>query len=213
MQDWLLELAESTNTVVFAVTGSFIEEVIAPIPSPFILVTTAGLAEAAGYVWWQWGLLLLAVAAAKTVAAVIVYFAFSRGSDWLFAHVPQLLPFTEKQIAAAEKYLHNSWWDDVLLLIARSLPIVPSLLVSAVAGIVNFRLPSYIILTFLGTVLRSLFYFWVGVTGVEHASALQALFNEHPITTSIGVVAAIVVAIGVGKLKDKFFDKLLEKED
>ena len=41
---WLETLSQTINLQLFVIIGSFLEEIIAPIPSPFVMTTTAALA-------------------------------------------------------------------------------------------------------------------------------------------------------------------------
>ena len=81
--NWLEALAQQVDPAIFVFIGSFVEEIIAPIPSPLIMVTTAGLVRSLELGWWTVAWLMLVGAIGKTIAAYIVYVIADRAEDVL----------------------------------------------------------------------------------------------------------------------------------
>lgn len=209
--DWLTRLAEHTNVAVFSVVGSFLEEVIAPIPSPFVLTTTGVLAEAHHFTLLQILGVLVLVSLAKTFASWILYVLADKSEDFLFKKFGRFMPIEHKQIEKIGSYLTGTWWDDILLFVARALPVVPSLPISVAAGVIKYELKSYLLMTFLGSLLRSGFYVWLGYVGTEQAAVLWRLLENNPVLLTICTVVVLVVLIAIARLKDFLWGKVLQK--
>ena len=50
---WLETLAQNVDPALFVFIGSFVEEIVAPIPSPLIMATTAALAHSLQLPWLE----------------------------------------------------------------------------------------------------------------------------------------------------------------
>ena len=209
---WLEQLARSTSIEVFGGVGAFLEELIAPIPSPFVMTTVAALAQVREYSLWQMVLVTVIASAAKTVASWIIYVAADKAEDFVFKKFSRFLPISHKQIEQIGSYLTGSWWDDVLLFIARALPIVPSSAVSVAAGVIKYEMRSYIIMTFLGSIIRNGFFLWVGYVGVEGAAEAWQQLQGHPVILALLGVLVVVVFIALMKVKDVLWENVILKK-
>lgn len=210
--DWLTHLAETTNVTWFSAVGSFLEEIIAPIPSPFVLTTSGALADAHDFTWLQIAGLLIIVSLAKTLASWIIYVFADKSEDFFFAKFGRFLPITHKQIEHIGAYLSGTKWDDFLLLLARSAPFVPSVAISVAAGAIKYNMRSYLIMTFLGSIVRSAFYFWIGYIGTEQATRLISEIKGSPAAIVAVVLLGIVVIIALARVKDAIWDKILDNK-
>jgi len=64
-----------------------------------------------------------------------------------------------ESVEKMESKFKGLWYDEILFLILRSTPLLPSLPVNAAAGIIRMRLSNYLILTVLGAVIRMMIMF------------------------------------------------------
>lgn len=209
--NWLQSLAQQTSLELFVMIASFIEELIAPIPSPFVMTTTAVLAQAQNYSYLQLAIVLVVASLAKTVAAVILYFIVDKAEDLLVGKYGKFFGVSHQSIEKIGAVLTDTWYDDVLLFIARSLPFVPSSLVSIAAGAIKYEIKSYVFVTFLGTLVRSGFYLWIGYIGWDAANSLWQNIKGHPgfmVAAAVGIIALVYM---LKKLKDILWDKVFEK--
>jgi membrane protein DedA with SNARE-associated domain len=209
--NWLETLAQQTSLEIFAVIASFLEEVIAPIPSPFVMTTTAVIAQAQQYSYLQLFGILVIASLGKTIAAVLFYYIVDKAEDVLVGKYGKFFGVSHQSIEKIGQILTNSWYDDVLLLIARSLPFVPSSLVSIVAGAIKYDMKSYIIMTFLGTIVRSAFYLWVGYIGWDAANAVWRSIQGHPAFITLAVVGVVILLYILMKIKDLIWDAVFER--
>lgn len=70
-------------------------------------------------------------------------------------------------VERAESRFAGSWYDEILFLVIRSIPLVPYLPTSVAAGIIRMHLVPYVILTSLGATIRMIIMFMIVGFGVE----------------------------------------------
>jgi len=70
-------------------------------------------------------------------------------------------------IEKMESKFKGSWYDEILFLILRSIPLMPSLPINAAAGILRMRLAPYLVLTVAGNIIKMLVMFMFVGFGVE----------------------------------------------
>lgn len=157
----------SLNLEVFVTLGSFIEEVFAPIPSPFIMTTAAVLAVEKQYAWWAFGVLALLGAFGKTLACWLVYFVADKSEDIVVSKFGRYFGVTHQQVERVGSWFSRGWWDEVILFVLRAVPLAPSFMISVVCGLIKTNLRSYLFATFTGTLVRNGIYLLIGIYGWE----------------------------------------------
>lgn len=194
--NFLLLWAQTVPIEIFTFVGSFIEEVLAPIPSPIVMTVTGSIAAAQEKPMMYLLVLSLIGAAGKTIGAVLVYWIADKAEDILVGRFGKLIGVTHAEIEALGKKFKGTWKDIFLLIFLRALPIMPSVVVSVTSGVVRIRLQLYIISTFLGTIVRDFFYLYVGFTGIEVLHNLIAGFDS--VESIVEAIAALIVIIVIG---------------
>jgi len=185
----LVSLADSMSVEWFTFVGAFIEEVVAPIPSPVILTAAGSIAASQGYVFSYLFVLSLIGAVGKTLGALIVYgAAYALGTVFIqrFGHV---LGVSQSDVDALRDKLGTGWHQMFSLTFLRALPIMSSMVLSVGCGAVRVSLFTYVVSTVLGTIVRNFFYLYVGFSGV---AAYRALVDGLD-----GIESIIQIAIGV----------------
>lgn len=180
----------------FTFVAAFIEEVIAPVPSP-VVMTLAGSIAAAQETTLMF-LLYLAVigAVGKTLGAGLLYFITDKAEDLVFKRFGKFLGVSHKEIEGIGKHLNGSKWDDVVFFVIRCLPIMPSAPVSIVCGFIKFNFRSFITLTFFGTIIRNLFFLYFGYLGASNLERIMEGVTNIEAFVEIGIAAVIIVFIG-----------------
>ncbi len=206
---WLEHLSQTVNLQVFVVIGSFLEEIIAPIPSPFVMTTAAALAQAQNYVFTQLAILVIVASFAKTVSSYLIYVAFDKLEDVMINRFGKYVGLNHKLIEQIGSFLTGTWVDDFLMIIARALPFVPTILVSAGAGVIKYHKKSFIITTFLGVIIRNAFYLWVGYVGWSQIENLWLTHRDNPWFIALIVIGGLVLLKALIKIKDHMFDKMM----
>jgi membrane protein DedA with SNARE-associated domain len=191
--------------------ASILEEVVAPVPSA-VVVATAGFVFLQGS--FSWALVL------KMFLVVVVPSAFGVAVGSLFVYYIAYY-FGKPVLEKYGKWLALSWQDieklkskfekgiadDMAILLFRSLPIVPSVAVSAFCGLTRFNVKKYFIYTFIGTLFRSTILALVGwQTGnlyYKYSHIIAKIETSVLILIALGIIAFIIYKTQKAKLKSK----------
>lgn len=206
---WLNSLATTINSEVFVVVGAFLEEIIAPIPSPFVMTTVAAIAKTQGFDFLKITWLVILASIAKTLSSYVIYLIVDKAEDVVVGKYGKYFGVNHDSLEKIGSMLNNSWWDDVLLLISRAIPIIPTSLVTVAAGAIKYNVISFLTMTFLGTIVRNAFYFAVGFYGWEYIDGIKNQFISNPTTLIITGIVSIIAVIVLMKLKDVLWEKML----
>jgi membrane protein DedA with SNARE-associated domain len=167
LEHLLFLLSFTTPLELFTLIGSFVEEIIPPIPSSLITLSAGGML-AARKSWWI-TILWLAMFSAigKSLGATIIYFIAAKTQTALITRFGKYLKITEKDIESFSKRFGKGWRDDVTLFVLRSIPLVPSFTVSIGSGILRLNFKTYILATFFGTIIRDGILISIGYAGLD----------------------------------------------
>jgi membrane protein DedA with SNARE-associated domain len=213
LMQWLESLATAINLEVFVVLGSFLEEIIAPIPSPFVMTTAAALAQNHHYNLAHLAVLVVIAAAAKTASSYVVYVAADKAEDVVVGKFGKYIGVSHSLIEKIGSFLTGTWWDDLLLLVSRALPLVPTVVVTVGAGVIKYPVRSFLVMTFLGSILRNIFYLWVGYVGLTQLENMWHQTKGNPIFIALLVVAVLAVVYMAWKVKEILFEKMIALKD
>jgi membrane protein DedA with SNARE-associated domain len=199
LEQILLSLASYIHLALFAPVASFIEEIIPPIPSPAVMVITGSVARVQDYILPGLLVLVLLGAVGKTLGASVVYFVFDKAEDLLTRKITNFLGLTHQQIEAFGARLSKSWKDYVILTILRSLPIVPSTLLSVGGGLLKINFKMFLVSTFIGSVVRDAIYVYVGYAAT---TAFVQIFidNANSIESYVQIIVVLLAVILLGFL-------------
>lgn len=194
---WLQQMAIDTRLEVFVVVGSLIEELVGPIPSPFIMTTAAIIAQEQGYPFWEVLLVTFLAAFVKTIMAIFGYFVADKASYLVVGKWGKYIGISSGDVEGWGRMLKGKWWDDVLLLALRAIPIFPTLLVTLACGFVKYPKKAFISMTFWGIYLRSVLYVWIGYFGYGNLENVYNYVRENLLNISvIALVLGIVLSVG-----------------
>lgn len=191
---FLENLAQEVPLTVFAFIGSIIDEIIAIVPSPFVPITTGSLAYSRGYSYWFILLFALTGTLGKTLATLLTYWVADKAEDYLTtSKLGKVLGVNKHEIEKYGKYFDGTAKDEIIMIVLRALPIIPTLPVSVIAGLIKLNIFSYIWTTFVGTYLRFVFYLVVAYEGVRK---YQGLLETLDMTTTILEVTIAMTFMG-----------------
>lgn len=199
LEQILVSYAHTMPLEQFALFASFVEEVIAPIPSPLVMITTGSLASLQGYPLY--GLVALAFVAmvGKTAGGLVVYFVADKAEDIIFkSRAARLFAITHEQIEALGARLGNGARDYVILILLRALPIVPSTIISVGSGVLKLPIRLYLTATIIGTLIRDGIYLYFGFVGVRTFHTF--LKQTETIESYLQLVAIVAIAGTLGVL-------------
>lgn len=175
---YLESIASSLPVEIFATFGSFIEEIIALIPSPLVMVLSGTLAHAQDYPFAYIIVLALLGSIGKTVGAWILYILADKLEDFFVDKFGKFLGVSKNEVENIGKKLSGSWKDDVLLFVARAIPIIPSAPISIASGAIKLNKRTYITATLAGTFFRNLMFLYLGYVGVENYKEISQGFES-----------------------------------
>ncbi len=180
----------------FVLLGSFIEEVIAPIPSPLVMVLAGSLAQAQEQPIVYLIVLSVFGSLGKTLGAFTLYFISDKLEDLVINKFGRFLRVSHKDIESIGKRFNNTWKDFVFLFVARTIPIMPSVPISVSAGIIKIDKKKFILATFLGTCVRDGIYLYLGYAGFENykeiSSGLENVESFGQIILLVALIALVV---------------------
>lgn len=193
----LAALAYVVPLPLFVLIASCIEEIIAPIPSPFVMLLGGSLAQVQGYTLL--GLFLLAIMGAlgKTIGALFVYSIVRKAGETALLRFGRFFGITREDITRLSSKLGHGARDYVIMILLRAFPFIPSVIVSVGSGFLRVPVPLFIISTFVGTIIRDSFYLYFGYKGTEalgnfitHSSSLEAWVE---IGALIGIILLVTI--------------------
>lgn len=187
----LKNLAGSLPLPLFVLLGSLIEELIAFIPSPFVLTLAGSLAAAQKSGLLYLVLLALIAAAAKTAGGFLFYFLADKLEDVVMKKSKRFFGLSHRSIEAIGKRLEQSSRDEVAIFLLRATPLIPSAPVSVVAGILKLEVKSYLLASFGGLFVRSLFFLYLGFTATGTIDDLTSQLSGYE---TIGKIILLVLA-------------------
>jgi membrane protein DedA with SNARE-associated domain len=165
---------------IFAFFGSFVEEIIPPIPAPLIMTTAGSLALTQHHMWLF--LLWLAVAGSigKTIASWIFYVVGDKFENIAVRKFGKFIGINHKDVESLGSRFNGGWGDGAVLFVLRSIPIFPSVSVSIVCGIIRLNMRTFLGTTFLGTIVKNLIYLYVGYGGIQAVGFfVRKIHNAH----------------------------------
>lgn len=191
---------------VFAFVGSILEEIIAPIPSPFVMTTTGTLLAARNSPMSYIAGIALIAATGKTIGCIIFYVLADKAEDLVIKKYGKYLGFSHSQVESIGKHLNGSYTDDLLIIFLRALPIMPSTPVSLVAGFVKLNFRTFVQSSFIGNLIRSLIFLYIGFEGLHAITrgidSLESLVKIVVVLILGGAVAFVYYKRGKGELHE-----------
>lgn len=191
---FLESLAHQLPLPAFAFVGSIIDEVIAIVPSPFVPLTVGSLVFSQGKPFGFLFLVALTGTIGKTLATLLTYWVADKLEDYLTtSRLGKILGVDKKEIEKYGRYLNGTKRDELIMVVLRTLPFVPTLPVSVIAGLIKLDIVSYTVTTFIGTYLRFMFYLIVAYEGVRK---YQGLIETLDATTTIFEITIVLTFMG-----------------
>jgi membrane protein DedA with SNARE-associated domain len=199
LEHTLLSLIQLVPLHLFVFLGSFIEEIVAPIPSPAVMIAAGSAASLQHYSAAAAALLSISGALGKTAGAGGVYIIVYKLEDAISSKQGSFFGLDKDKLDAFGSKLTGTWRDYFILFAIRVAPFVPSVLISAGSAVLKIPFTMFLITTFIGTVFRDGIYLYVGYTGTEIFGNFLSAANsiEGYLTMAAVIIVAIIVALYV----------------
>lgn len=140
--------------------GSLLEEFFYIIPSSIVHLSAGAILL--GEVSFSWILVLKSILIIGLPASVGVligslpYYALGYyGGKPAIERWGKWLGISWSSVEELDKKLSKTWWDDLIFIGLRSLPILPSVVLSVGPGVLRMPLRTYLVGSFIGTIIRA----------------------------------------------------------
>jgi len=192
----LISYIEVLPLEIFVFIASFIEEVIAPVPSAAVLLLTGSFAAVQDITLL--GLIPLAIIAAlgKTLGAIIVYYFSDKIGGAVVTRYGKFFGVTHEAITAFGQKITGSPKDYLLLITFRALPIIPSAVVSIGCGLLKIPFRLFLVTTFIGTIVRDSIFLYIGYRGTQVLSAFATHSTNIESIIQTIFLTALVASLG-----------------
>lgn len=210
----LLSYAQKVPLDLFIFGGAMVEEILAPIPSPVVMTLGGSIALAQQFPWVMLLWLALIGAVGKTLGSWIVYFVSDKAEDLVVGKFGKFLGVTHKEIENIGKYFYGDWRDDLIILLARALPIMPTAPVSIACGVIKVNLRSYLVGTFFGTYFRNVMYLWLGFAGLASLESIMGGLDTAESVVQMLMVALLLIVLAIvyyRRSKTDFMSRIKKK--
>lgn len=212
LESILHAFATAVPVPIFAFVGSILEEIVAPIPSPFVMTTTGTLLAASEAMLSSIIVIALIAAAGKTLGCIVFYILADKAEDVVIKKYGRYLGFSHTQIESIGKHFQGGWKDDVLLVVLRAIPVMPSTPISLVAGFIKLNMRTFIVSSFIGNFIRALTFLYIGYEGLtalnEGIDSLESIVKILVVLALGAVFAYVYYKRGKGDLHEVIKKKL-----
>ncbi len=196
IEAYVLALANSLPLTTFVLVGSFIEEVIAPVPALAVMLVTGSAAAVQGLPVSALFTLAAIAALGKTLGAIIVYYISGYAGELIFTKFGWLFKVSAEEVQALGHKVTGGKKDYALFTLLRALPILPSSVVSIGCGLLQIPFRLFIITTFIGTIVRDGIFLYVGYSGVALFKNLAE--DSSSIESTLQKIFIVCVIVGFG---------------
>jgi membrane protein DedA with SNARE-associated domain len=175
--------------------ASIVEEVIVPVPSTLVqmgggFILMGGLPVTLSHVVRLFSLVVIPATVGLTIGSLFAFLLGRYGAEPFFRSIGKYLGVTwEDILLIAEKMKNkgNIFW---ILVLVRSIPVMPAAVASAAAGLLQFRMFPYIIATLLGTLIRASI---LGFLGWQLGVGYKSIAPHIERFENIGLLVLLVV--------------------
>lgn len=190
--DLLQEYSKQVPLEVFTCIGAFLEEILAPIPSPFIMTLAGSIAQSQNRPIFYLILLAILGSLGKTFGSYLLYVISDKAEDIIIQRFGKFFGIKQKNLESISKLVEgkHTW---IVIFLLRAIPVIPTSPVSIVSGIIKLSLKPYLLSTFAGNVIRNGIYLYFGYEGTQ---VTQGLIGNLSSTESV-VKLIIVGAVGI----------------
>ncbi len=147
--------------------ASIIEEVIAPIPSPLVMMS-AGAAmlgehsSISGGLVMEMSIIALVGSIGATIGSYVPYFAAYYGGKPIIEKTGKFTGLKWKFIEKIQEKLDKSKSDEITIGALRAIPVMPSIFIAATCGVMRVNFYTYSLSFFVGGIIRALIFLIVG---------------------------------------------------
>ncbi len=195
LEQTLISFSDKIPVEFFAFFASIIEEIVAPIPSPAVMIVTGSIASARELSLGYLLILVVLGASGKLTGSLIVYYISDKVEDRLSGVIEKFFGVKHEDIESFGEKFSGGWRDYMTLSLLRALPFVPSALVSIGSGILKIPIKIFIISTFIGSLVRDFIYMYFGYAGISILGDI--IHNSESIESLVQMIVLLLIFAGL----------------
>lgn len=182
----------------FVFIGSFLEEVISPIPSALIMGVAGSVALMRDEALWYLLLLALVGNIGKTLGAWIYYFLGDKLEDLFIPKATKWFGIRHEDLEnIGKRFVGHHWKDGGVLFLLRIFPPFPTTPVSIAAGIIKMDIRVFLLATYAGNFFKDLLYLYIGYAGIAKLHTLWRRIDDVKVIVDVAVIIAILALLFV----------------
>jgi len=156
-------MIENFKFELFVFTGSIIEEIFPPLPSPLFIVIAKIAKSTQSYSLLYLFVISTIAALGKTVGALFLYVLGDKGEKFAISRFGKFFNISHTDVKNIGARLKKGIKDMIILLVFRVVPIIPTTPVSFVCGIIKIDFYTFLITSFLGFFVRIMIILYIGL--------------------------------------------------
>lgn len=176
----------------FVFVGSFLEEIISPIPSALIMGTAGSLALLDGNTFWYLFLLAFVGDLGKLIGAWFYYFLGDKLEDIFVKPMTKYFGIKHEDIEnIGKRFSGHHWKDGGILFLIRLIPPFPTTPVSLACGIIKMDVKVFLLATYAGNFIKDIAYLYIGYAGF---ASLHSIWHRiHRVKFGVDIAVALVI--------------------
>jgi len=196
IEQFIVHFSAVVPLPLFVFLGSFLEEVISPIPSALVMGTAGTLAMVNGKVFWYLFLLATIGNIGKTSGAFIYYFIGDKLEDVFVKPLSRYFNINHQSIEnIGKRFTGHHWKDGGILFLIRLFPPFPTTPVSLACGAIKMDKRVFLLATYAGNFLKDLVYLYIGYVGFASFHSLWHQTNKVKFGVDIFVTVAVISVV------------------
>lgn len=179
--------------------GSLLEEFFYVIPSSIVQLSAGAILL--GGNTFSWGLVLKSIlliglpASVGVMVGSLPYYALGYfGGKLAIDKWGKWLGISWGSVEELDKKFSKTWWDDLVFIGLRALPILPSVLLSVGPGVLRMSIRTYLIGSLIGTLIRASVLGFVGALLGSQADGISSIFEK---AQNIGLLILVITVVVV----------------
>jgi len=185
-------LANQIPLEIFTFFGTILEEIFAPIPSPFVMTITGSIAQAQGHSMVYLIIVAIIGAAGRVAGTSFLYLIADVAEDIVIGKFGNFLGVSHREIEQIGSRFNGTARDYLTLIFFRSIPVMPSSPISVVCGLIKLNYKVFALGTGIGSVFRNLFFLYIGFTGLAATESFMEGLESAETIAQIAFVLALV---------------------
>ena len=193
----LISASDTLTVFWFSLLTTFIDSVIAIIPSSLMLIAAGFFAIDPNHTFNAalWDVVIkiaLPGAIGYTAGAWLVYIIFYWGGKKIIKKYGHYFKLNWEKVSKAQKYFGVGTKDETALFMSRALPIWPIEIVSIFCGVIRMPWQTFLTWSFLGFFFRTIIF---GMAGWGFGEAYESFAEELVTMQTYGTIVIVVVMI------------------